>query len=92
METAGFASSGEQWRSSERRVSPTHFRLWCDDDGHWRVASSELGLSGLAFAELATAVAFAKQACRQDAAIVELQIDGLSVVIHQERGWPKPIC
>jgi hypothetical protein len=85
-------SKGEPGRSGARLPSPIHIRLSLDKDHRWRVASDAFGLSKTGFADLPQAIAFAKEVAAEEAAIVELQIDGFSAVIHQERGWPKPIC
>jgi hypothetical protein len=71
---------------------PTLFRLWLDRNQRWRVEPSQpQGPTGV-FAELPDAVAFAKCSCSGAPATVELRMDGLYAVVHQERGWPKPIC
>jgi hypothetical protein len=40
---------------------------------------------------LSASIDYARKACEAAPATIELFIDGLYVVIHQERGWPRPL-
>ena len=43
------------------------------------------------FADLSTSIAYARKACNAAPATIELFVDGMYIVIHQERGWPKAL-
>jgi hypothetical protein len=86
------AASVEADAAGKRELWPTLFRLWLDRNQRWRVEPDQpQGPTGV-FADLPDAVAFAKRVCSGAAATVELRMNGFYVVIHQERGWPNPIC
>jgi hypothetical protein len=40
---------------------------------------------------LSEAIAYARRECGAAPATIELLIDGFYAVIHQERGWPRPL-
>lgn len=44
------------------------------------------------FMGLEEALDFARRECCGAAAAIDLRFDGMICVIHQDRGWPKPIC
>jgi hypothetical protein len=48
--------------------------------------------TGGTFVGLKEALAFARRECCGAAATIELRCAGMLCVIHQPRGWPKPIC
>jgi hypothetical protein len=78
--------------ASPEGLWPPLFRLWLDGNQRWQVETDRPGAPIGVFAELEEAVAFAKHACRGAAATVELHIDDFYAVVHQEPGWPNPIC
>ena len=40
---------------------------------------------------LSASIHYARQACNAAPATIELYVDGLYIVAHQERGWPKAL-
>jgi hypothetical protein len=40
---------------------------------------------------LSASIDYARQACDAAPATIELYVDGMYIVAHQERGWPKPL-
>jgi hypothetical protein len=44
------------------------------------------------FEDLAEGLECAKQECLSAPALIELYMDGLYAVIHQDRGWPHQLC
>jgi hypothetical protein len=86
------ASSNDATAAEGQELWPTLFRFWLDRNQRWRVEPDGPRAPTGIFADLPEAVAFAKRACGGAPATVELRVDGFYVVIHQERGWPNPIC
>jgi hypothetical protein len=58
----------------------------------WRLDGDAVGEEGRHFADLASAVAFARKATNAAEALVELRIDGFYACVHQNPGWQHPIC
>ena len=44
------------------------------------------------FEDLADGLECAKRACSSEPALLELYMDGVYAVVHQERGWPHKLC
>jgi hypothetical protein len=40
---------------------------------------------------LSASIHYARRACNAAPATIELYVDGMYIVAHQERGWPKPL-
>jgi hypothetical protein len=43
------------------------------------------------FPSLSASIDYARQACDAAPATIELYVDGMYIVAHQERGWPKAL-
>jgi hypothetical protein len=43
------------------------------------------------FASLSATIDYAREACNAAPATIELFVDGMYIVAHQERGWPKAL-
>ena len=43
------------------------------------------------FPSLSASIDYARQACNAAPATIELYVDGMYIVAHQERGWPKAL-
>src|SRR5436309_15889186 len=43
------------------------------------------------FRSLSASIDYARQACNAAPATIELYVDGMYIVGHQERGWPKAL-
>jgi hypothetical protein len=41
---------------------------------------------------LSASIDYAREACDAVPATIELVVDGMYIVIHQERGWPRSPC
>jgi hypothetical protein len=59
------------------------------DDG-WTVLTADRQRTE-GFADLAAAVAFARQSCDAAPATLWLEFDGLVVIVPQDRGWTRPL-
>ena len=44
------------------------------------------------FGDLPTALSFARADAKAGEADIELWIEGLYIFVHQDEGWPRPIC
>ena len=44
------------------------------------------------FEDLPTALSFARADAEADESDIELWIEGLYIFVHQDKGWPHPIC
>jgi hypothetical protein len=63
-------------------------KICSDDRGTWSVH----GLSPLPVTQLpslSASIDYARRECAAAPATIELFIDGLYAVVHQERGWPR---
>jgi hypothetical protein len=40
---------------------------------------------------LSASIDYARAACEAAPATIELVVDGMYIVVHQERGWPRPL-
>ncbi len=61
-----------------------------DVGGTWSVH----GLSPVPVSDLpslSASIDYARQACNAAPATIELHVDGMYIVAHQERGWPKAL-
>ena len=58
--------------------------------GSWSVhGPSRVPVSDLP--SLSASIDYARQACNAAPATIELYVDGMYIVAHQERGWPKAL-
>jgi hypothetical protein len=61
-----------------------------DVGGTWSVhGPSPVPVSHLP--SLSVSIDYARQACNAAPATIELYVDGMYIVAHQERGWPKAL-
>jgi len=61
-----------------------------DVGGSWSVhGPSPVPVSDLP--SLSASIDYARQACNAAPATIELYVDGMYIVAHQERGWPKAL-
>ena len=61
-----------------------------DAGGTWSVhGPSPVPASDLP--SLSASIDYARQACNAAPATIELYVDGMYIVAHQERGWPKAL-
>ena len=61
-----------------------------DAGGTWSVhGASPVPVSDLP--SLSASIDYARQACNAAPATIELYVDGMYIVAHQERGWPKAL-
>jgi len=44
------------------------------------------------FADLSEGLEYAKRECASAPAVIELFVDGLYLVVYQEKGWPRQLC
>ena len=68
-----------------------HLKIHREPEGAWSLRGVP-GHAVRAFAELAEALEWAKRACNSGPALIELHIDDLYIVVHQQTGWPNKIC
>jgi hypothetical protein len=65
-------------------------KIFRDVGGSWSVhGPSPVPVSGLP--SLSASIDYARQACGAAPATIELYVDGMYIVAHQERGWPKAL-
>src|SRR4051812_9577644 len=57
--------------------------------GSWRGNGPSPPVSNLP--SLSASIDYARQACNAAPATIELYVDGMYIVAHQERGWPKAL-
>ena len=68
----------------------SRIKICRDFEGTWNVyGTSPEHVSGLP--SLSASVDYARQACNAAPATIELYIDGMYIVAHQESGWPKTL-
>ena len=61
-----------------------------DVGGSWSVhGPSPVRVSDLP--SLSASIDYARRACNAAPATIELYVDGMYIVAHQERGWPKAL-
>ena len=61
-----------------------------DVGGSWSVhGTSPVPMSHLP--SLSASIDYARKACNAAPATIELYVDGMYIVAHQERGWPKAL-
>ena len=59
-----------------------------DNGGTWSVqGTSPAQVSGLP--SLSASIEYARKACNAAPATIELYVDGMYIVAHQDNGWPK---
>ena len=70
-------------------------KIYRETCGSWSVhGPSPMSISTLP--SLSASIEYARKACNADPATLELFVDGMYLVVHQERGWrrqlvpPKP--
>jgi hypothetical protein len=67
-----------------------HLKICRDICGKWSVHGlSPLPVSNLP--SLSASIDYAREQCAAAPATIELLVDGLYVVIHQELGWPRRV-
>ncbi|MGC1885819.1 MAG: hypothetical protein WA709_06945 [Stellaceae bacterium] len=65
-------------------------KIYRDVWGSWSVhGPSPVPVSDLP--SLSASIDYARQACNAAPATIELYVDGMYIVAHQERGWPKAL-
>jgi hypothetical protein len=65
-------------------------KIYHDVGGSWSVhGPSPVPVSDLP--SLSASLDYARQACDAAPATIELYVDGMYIVAHQERGWPKAL-
>jgi hypothetical protein len=74
----------------ERNGGPRRFSI-TGDGGRWALEGVGRRLP-LLFADLASALAYARRDSDAAEATIELRVDGVYVCVHQPRGWPRRIC
>src|SRR5436309_13939597 len=77
---------------TEQRPTTMSLRIKiCRDvGGTWSVHGlSSVPVSNLP--SLSASIDYARQACNAAPATIELYVDGMYIVAHQERGWPKAL-
>ena len=65
-------------------------KICCNASGTWSVQ----GLSTMPVTRLpslSASLEYASNACDRAPATIELFVEGLYMVVHQERGWPDPL-
>src|SRR5215467_8708258 len=68
----------------------TRIEICRDSEDSWSVyGASPEQVSGLS--SLSASVDYARKACNAAPATIELYIDGMYIVAHQENGWPKAL-
>jgi hypothetical protein len=68
----------------------SRIKICRDFEGTWSVyGASPQQVSGLH--SLSASIDYARKACNAAPATIELYIDGMYIVAHQERGWPKAL-
>src|SRR5436305_12196932 len=67
-----------------------HIKICRDASGTWSVHGPSPVLA-LHLPSLSSSVDWARQACNAAPATIELYVDGMYIVAHQERGWPKAL-
>jgi len=75
--------------SRDNRMS-LHLKISRDAWGTWSVH----GLSPVPashFPSLSASIDYARKSCNAAPATVELFVDGMYIVVHQERGWPRQL-
>src|SRR5271169_163512 len=77
--------------TEQRRTTMSLCIKICRDvGGTWSVH----GLSPVPVSDLpslSASIDYARQACDAAPATIELYVDGMYIVAHQERGWPKAL-
>jgi hypothetical protein len=73
-----------------RPSAPRRFTLSCQRAG-WLLSADGTGTTQLQFADLAAALAHARDIAGGKPSDIELWADGLYVFIHQTEGWPHRI-
>jgi hypothetical protein len=62
-----------------------------DPVGTWSITGLP-GQSVAEFADLSEGLEYAKRECASAPTVIELFVDGLYLVVYQERGWPHQLC
>ena len=76
--------------TAHRHSMSLRIKICRDVGGTWSVH----GLSPVPvsdFPSLSASIDYARQACNAAPATIELYVDGMYIVAHQERGWPKAL-
>src|SRR5437763_11743741 len=67
-----------------------HIKICRDASGTWSVHGPSPVLT-LHLPSLSASIDWAREACNAAPATIELYTDGMYIVAHQERGWPKAL-
>jgi hypothetical protein len=71
-------------------VSPPLIRFTREPNGEWTVVMAD-GECHSHFPDIEDAFIFARQSCKATPATLWLDVDGLVVVVRQDRGWTRPL-
>jgi hypothetical protein len=69
---------------------PPLIRLTREPGGEWTVVTADRQRRSH-FAAIEDAVLFARQSCQSAPATLWLDVDGLAVIVPQDRGWTRPL-
>ena len=76
--------------TAHRHSMSSRIKICRDVGGTWSVhGRSPVPVSD--FRSLSASIDYARQACNAAPATIELYVDGMYIVAHQERGWPKAL-
>jgi hypothetical protein len=68
-----------------------HLQIYRDPVGIWSIEGLPAP-SVAGFEDLSEGLEYAKRECAAAPAVIELFIDGLYLVVYQEKGWPRQLC
>jgi len=66
-------------------------QVYRDPVGTWSIKGLP-AQSVAEFEDLSEGLEYAKRGCASAPAVIELFIDGLYLVVYQEKGWPHQLC
>jgi len=80
-----------------RALWPSLFRVWLEGSDRWRIEQAGSGrekaeMPGGIFPDLSTALEYARMMSGGAETTLELYIGPVYAVVHQDRGWTRPIC
>jgi hypothetical protein len=73
------------------RIMSLCIEIYHEPDGQW-LFEGVPGYPPRLFADLAAGLEWAERAVSSAPAQIELYIDGVYAVVHQEKGWPRKLC
>src|SRR5260370_8231881 len=78
------------WTQQRPTTMCLRIKICRDVGGNWNLQGpSPVPVSDLP--SLSASIDYARQACNAAPATFELYVDGMYIVAHQERGWPKAL-